>query len=57
MKQNETNLEKKEKFFSCNFCDFKCTTKNLFTKHIQLVNHKNNEILKQDETKKEKKEK
>jgi hypothetical protein len=60
MKQSETNLgeklEKKEKQFYCEKCDYICSVKFSFERHVMTTKHK----MKQNETnetKKEKKEK
>ena len=49
MKQNETNLmPKNAEIFYCEKCDFKCSKKSNFNKHLTTAKHK----MKQNETKK-----
>jgi hypothetical protein len=48
MKQNETkSIKKMPKFFCCEICDFICSKKSNFTKHLSTHKHK----MKQNETK------
>ena len=49
MKQNETNLmPKNAEIFYCEKCDFKCSKKSNYNKHLTTAKHK----MKQNETKK-----
>ena len=55
MKQNETNLgekrEKRETNFYCNFCDYECSVKYSFDRHLMTAKHLKQCKMKQNETK------